>query len=156
MGLTARENLTISDVKRFWNFPRLRRSQEAAEVREWFQSLNVRPAGGYEMPLSIFSGGNQQKVILARFLRCQGAVLLLEDPTEGVDVGAKSEIHQQIVGAAAGGMAIVISSVDSEELSLLCHRVLVMHRGRVGETLGDCPDESSITAAALGQRDVPA
>ena len=150
MTLAARENITISDVRRSWKFPRIRMQSERSEVQNWFETLNIKPRGGAEMPLSTFSGGNQQKAILARILRCQAQTLLLENPTEGVDVGAKAEIHKQVLAAAQRGMAILISSVDDEELSLLCDRVVVMHGGRIRTTLENHPDEISITGAVLG------
>jgi ribose transport system ATP-binding protein len=81
------------------------------------------------------SGGNQQKVVLARWLRQAPKVLILDDPTQGVDVGAKAEIHCLIDDAAAQGMAILILSSDHDELTRLCHRVVVLRAGRVVDEL---------------------
>ncbi|MFI5426635.1 sugar ABC transporter ATP-binding protein [Aeromicrobium sp. UC242_57] len=115
MALTARENLSMVDLTTFWNRLRVDTTAERAEVAEWFAKLDVRPVGGLELPLSSFSGGNQQKILLAKWLRTSPSVLLLDDPTQGVDIGAKVEIHQQILIAAAAGAAVVISSTDQDD-----------------------------------------
>jgi ribose transport system ATP-binding protein len=129
LTLTARENLTIASLRSMkWGFT-LRRRREVAETRKWFAALEVRPASGIEKRLSEFSGGNQQKVLLAKWLRCGPAVFLLDEPTQGVDVGAKSEIYKHIVAAASGGAAVVITSSDVQELEALCNRVIVLRNG---------------------------
>jgi ribose transport system ATP-binding protein len=84
-----------------------------------------------QLPISLFSGGNQQKVLIAKWLRCQPTVLLLEEPTQGVDVGAKEEIYKILREAARRGTAVVVSSSDDDELAKLCTRVLVLTRGLV-------------------------
>ncbi len=129
MGLSGRENLTIGRVTDFWRRSMMRRSEELREVRIWFDALQVRPSDGYELPLSNFSGGNQQKVLLAKWLRLQPRVLLLDEPTQGVDIAAKAQIHHHVLTAAAAGTAVVVSSVDVDELVALCHRVLVIRDG---------------------------
>jgi ribose transport system ATP-binding protein len=147
--LSARENLTISDVSAFWKFPALRRQLELTEVARWFDSLSIRPASRHDLPLSVYSGGNQQKVILARWLRRNAKVLLLDEPTEGVDVGAQAMIHHHILSAAARGSAVLISSVNIEELEKLCDRVVVLNRGRVVTTLtGESLSAAAILAAS--------
>jgi ribose transport system ATP-binding protein len=154
-NLTVRENLTISDLAKFWRFPRLRRRLESAEVRSWVELLDIKPKDGQELLACLLSGGNQQKVVLARWLRHGSKVLLLAEPTEGVDVGAQVEIHRQILASAARGGAVMISSADSEELCRLCDRVLVMQRGRVIATLADDTlTESSIVS--VSSHDLPA
>jgi ribose transport system ATP-binding protein len=91
----------------------------------------VRPARAYDEPLSTFSGGNQQKVVMAKWLRRSPEVLLLNEPTQGVDVGAKAQLHRQILKAAGGGTAVLVSSSDVQELATLCSRVLIMRQGAV-------------------------
>jgi ribose transport system ATP-binding protein len=143
--LTARENLTISDVARFWRFPRIRRRKETVEVHEWFEALDIRPKDGHEIASEVFSGGNQQKIILARWLRRDAKVLLLAEPTEGVDVGAQAIIRRQIISSASSGAAVLMSSVSGDELCALCDRVIVLRHGKIAATLkGD-----ALTAAAI-------
>jgi ribose transport system ATP-binding protein len=105
----------------------------------------VRPAEP-KRPIESLSGGNQQKVLLARWARRAPKVLLLEDPTRGVDVGARAEIWDLLVERAdADGLAILVTSSDPEELSANCDRVLVLGRGRIHSVI----EGSDITAARL-------
>jgi ribose transport system ATP-binding protein len=145
MTLSGRENITISDVGQFWRFPLISRRRERRETTEWFERLSVRPPGGCEAPLSTFSGGNQQKILMAKWLRRSPGVLLLDEPTQGVDVGAKALLHREILTAAERGAAVLVSSSELEELVALCHRVLVMREGRVVAEIG----RSDLTVSLL-------
>jgi ribose transport system ATP-binding protein len=145
MDLTAAENLSISDVRRFWSRGFLRSATEQKDAADWFERLDIRPRHGAKLPLRTFSGGNQQKVVMGRWLRIDPRVLLLDEPTQGVDVGAKAELHRQVLAASARGTAVVVSSTDVEELVTLCDRVLIMRAGRVAEELtGERVTESAI------------
>ena len=135
VGLSARENLMLADLRKHWHFPRLSRRAERAESSTWFQRLGVRPADDVERPLSSFSGGNQQKILFGKWLRTAPRVLLLDEPTQGVDIGTKAELHKEVLAAAEHGASIVVSSSDTEELIAICHRILVMRQGRIVGTL---------------------
>jgi ribose transport system ATP-binding protein len=151
MELSARENLSIGRISAFWRWPSLRLAKERANARHWFDRLRVRPAGAQESPLNAFSGGNQQKVVFAKWLQREPRVFLLEEPTQGVDVGTKAFLHQQLRDAAAAGAAILISSSDNEELVSLCHRVLVLRDGRIGAELrGEELTNSQLSFHSLG------
>jgi ribose transport system ATP-binding protein len=138
VGLSVRENCTLTDLKRHsgrsWL---LNRSGERAEVREWVERLDIRPP----RPDAIFgtlSGGNQQKVVLAKWLRRKPRALLLDEPTQGVDVHAKATIHALAREVAAEGAVVLIASSDDTELCDICDRVLVMRNGAVvAEVEGD-------------------
>jgi ribose transport system ATP-binding protein len=130
MEHSVRENLTLVDVARFWRWFRLQRRQETDSVRDWITRLGIRTESP-EQIIEALSGGNQQKVVLGKWLRTQPAVLLLDEPTQGVDVGAQSEIHQQIRASAETGTAVLVCSSDEGELSQLCDRVLVLYEGVV-------------------------
>jgi ribose transport system ATP-binding protein len=154
MPLTARENLTLTDLRPFWGGGRLRKSAEMAETRKWFRDLDIRPADGYNKILATFSGGNQQKVLFAKWLRKGLRVFLLDEPTQGVDVGSKADLHRLILAEAERGMAVVISSTDIDELTALCNRILVLRNGRIQEQLiGDQVDASTITHSILVDQD---
>jgi len=147
MSLSARENLTLPDVRPYWSHLHLSKDQETAEAEAWFEKLDVRPRTGIDSPMSSFSGGNQQKVLLAKWLRLSPKVLLLDEPTQGVDIGAKVEIHRQILDAADAGAAVVVSTTDEEELVAICSQVLVIGDGRPVEVLRD----DQITTAQLNR-----
>jgi ribose transport system ATP-binding protein len=145
MTLDAETNLTIAALKPFWRRGWLSRRAAGAEAAHWFGQLQVRPVDGIRKPLASFSGGNQQKVLLGKWLRLAPRVLLLDEPTQGVDVGAKAELHRQIIKVAESGAAVVVSSTDVEELATLCDRVLIMRDGVIAaELAGDDVTETRI------------
>jgi ribose transport system ATP-binding protein len=131
MSMTARENLTLADMRPVTSrWGSLRPLTEAAEAERWSQDVDLRPRDT-SRPLGLFSGGNQQKVVLAKWLRTTPRVLLLDEPSQGVDVGAKAAIYRLIVQAAADGAGVLVSSADTKELAELCDRVLVVRNGRI-------------------------
>lgn len=151
MEFTGRENLTLSDLRPFWRHGWLQTRPERGEANEWFQRMDVRPADASEKPLKTFSGGNQQKILLGKLLRCYPKVLLLDEPTQGVDVGSKADIHRKILNAAAAGTAVMVSTADVDELIALCHRVLVLRSGRlVADLQGQNLSVNAATRALLG------
>ncbi len=134
MLMNVRENLTLAGLRsvqrRFGWIPR---RTERAEANRWASAVDLRPAEP-ERPLSQFSGGNQQKVVLAKWLRTEPNVLVLDEPTAGVDVGAKAAIYELVRDAARRGTAVLVNSSDTKELAEICDRVLVLDRGHlVGE-----------------------
>jgi ribose transport system ATP-binding protein len=135
MGLCARENVTLPRLRPLRRaFGRLDRGAERRDSREWLERVGLRPLEP-ERALALFSGGNQQKVVLAKWLRNAPRVLLLDEPTQGVDVGAKAAIHALLDAAARAGAAVLVSSSDTEELTLLCDRVMVLRDGVVAAEL---------------------
>jgi ribose transport system ATP-binding protein len=146
MTMTARENLTLPQLRPFWNGFFLRRKMETRQTREWFDRLSVRPARAVDEPLTIFSGGNQQKILFGKWLSQGPAVFLLDEPTQGVDVGAKADLHRELIAVAEQGAAVVVSTSDLEEAADLCDRVLIMVDGEViAELHGEELSVSSIT-----------
>ena len=151
LGLSAKENLTLVDLKPFWSRLLLRRHRESAEVNAWFKRLSVRPEAGAELKFDFFSGGNQQKIVLAKWLRCRPQLLLLDEPTQGVDIAAKAEIHLQLLEASHTGASVVVSSSDAEELIAICDRVVVLRRGRIVASLtGEELTVANISRHSLG------
>jgi ribose transport system ATP-binding protein len=125
------------------------RGRELALVRPEVDRLAIRTAS-LESPVSTLSGGNQQKVLIARSLLSAPRVLLADEPTRGVDAGARIELYHILREAATGGQAVVVASSDAIELGGLCDRVLVFSRGRIVRTLiGDQIGEEQITGAAI-------
>jgi ribose transport system ATP-binding protein len=132
--MNVRENLTISDLYRHFVKGRLRRKAEVGETTGWVERLSIKTSGT-EALIGSLSGGNQQKVMFGKALRLSPKLLLLDEPTQGIDVAAKDQIHRLIDDAAATGVATLVASTDTDELVRLCHRVVVLANGRVVATL---------------------
>lgn len=131
MGMRARENLTLPGLRPLRSrLGSLGARAERRTAREWVRRVELDPAEP-ERALELFSGGNQQKIVLAKWLRNRPKVLLLDEPTQGVDVGAKAAIYRLITDAASNGAGVLISSSDTAELSELCDRVLILRDGLV-------------------------
>ncbi|MBS1676290.1 MAG: sugar ABC transporter ATP-binding protein [Actinobacteria bacterium] len=151
MEMSVRENLTLPGLRGFRRaFGWLDLRSEAKEVSKWTKLVNLRPV----MPsrrLDLFSGGNQQKVVIAKWLRMEPRALLLEEPTQGVDIGAKVAIYELLQQAAAGGAGVLLASADAKELTAVCDRVLVMRDGRiVAEAVGTGLSEAHLLKEELG------
>jgi ribose transport system ATP-binding protein len=150
--LSVTANTTVSDVKRNSQGPRLVHAKERAEAETWVAKLRTKTAGT-EAPMATLSGGNQQKVLFARGLRLQPKVIVLDEPTRGIDVGAKEEIHSLIDQAAVDGGAVLVASTDTEELVRVSHRILIMRDGVIAtELVGDEITVENIERAQLQQQ----
>jgi ABC-type sugar transport system ATPase subunit len=134
--------------KRFVLAPRTDRREATAIV----QRARVR-CQTTEQPARSLSGGNQQRMIFGRWMAAQPRLLLLDEPTRGVDVGAKAEIYKLIEEAREDGMAILVASSELEELAGICHRIVVLRRGRIVAELArsEFSKERIIAAAAIDQ-----
>ncbi len=132
---TLRENVTLPRVEGSGPLNWLAARRERKDARSWLQRLNVVPDDP-ERTFASLSGGNQQKVVLARWLRCGARAYVLEEPTNGVDLGAKHAIYEALSSVAAEGAAVLMSSSDAEELCSVCDRVIVLRNGRVAATFG--------------------
>ena len=151
MNFTATENLTITNIRTFWRAGFLRQKDEARDARKWFERLQVSPVDGIRAILASFSGGNQQKLVLGKWLRISPKVLLLDEPTSGVDVGAKAELHRLILQESETNSVVVVSSSDVEELSSICDRVFIMRSGViVAELTGEAVTETEINRSFHG------
>jgi ribose transport system ATP-binding protein len=137
-GLSLRENMFLNPCAAgrsplAWRPP----ADETEETVRLGARVNLQP-NDPTAPIETLSGGNQQKMVLARWLRIGGRVLALEDPTAGVDVGAKAEIYRLLADAVSRGLAVLLISTDLEEVAEICHRALVFRDGRiVGALHGD-------------------
>ena len=133
----------------------LNRKQMKVLADTYLSRMNLK-AQSIEQKVGTLSGGSQQKVVLARGLATEPHILLLHEPTRGIDVGAKAEIYQILNHLAARGIAILIVSSELPELIGQCDRILVMHNGRItGEFSRTEASEERILASAMGQSDEP-
>jgi ABC-type sugar transport system ATPase subunit len=146
----VRENVSLASIRAFSRFGVVRRRLEAKSVREAL--TRVAATSALETHPAALSGGNQQKLMFARAILAEPRVLIADEPTRGVDVGAKRDLYQLIVDLAAGGVAVLLISNEVEEILGLSHRVLVMRAGRVvAELVGDRMTEEAILAASFGR-----
>jgi ribose transport system ATP-binding protein len=148
-SLKVLDNITLPVLNAYYRKGWLQRGAMASDASDLIRRFRVRPPTA-DATLGTLSGGNQQKVLLAKWVQTDPLLLLLHEPTQGVDVGAREEIFAYIRQAADRAVAILCASHDHEQLAMICDRVLVMSRGRVtGELAGDELSQRRITEACL-------
>ena len=147
----VRENVTLSSLRRFCAGPFVRTDEENAAADEQIRTFSIRTAGR-EQQVKYLSGGNQQKVVLARALLTDPTILILDEPTRGIDVGAKAEIYGLISRLAEQGKAILLVSSEMNEILALSDRILVIREGRVAaEVMASRTTPEEILAHAMPQ-----
>jgi ribose transport system ATP-binding protein len=147
--LGVRVNATIQSLRKFSTLGFLNRRAERRAVNELVDRLEIRTPS-LDQPVEFLSGGNQQKVSVARSFLKEPAVILAYEPTQGVDVGSRFDIYEALRARSDSGAAILVKSSDPIELSGLCDRVLVMSRGTIVEEIpGDELDEVRIVEAIV-------
>jgi ribose transport system ATP-binding protein len=146
------ENIAIPAIDGYWDRARISRKSIERDAASSMTKFLVK-ATSERARLSTLSGGNQQKVILARWLSLDPSLILLDEPTQGVDVGARAEIYQLVSRAASAGAAAIVVASDFEELAQVCDRVLVLRGGEIAcELVGDDVHAHKITEMAHGMR----
>ena len=150
LGMGGRHNTTLPHLERFSTMGMPEVKKELATFSEYKAKLAIKTTGP-EQPLSDLSGGNQQKFVLAKWLCAGPKLIILDEPTRGIDVGSKSSIHQYIAALAERGLAVIVISSEMPEVIGVSHRILTMANGRlVGEFSGDeMTEENLITAVSV-------
>ncbi len=149
LPMSVRENLSFAAVDGFSRFGVVDRKQEESAINEVINLLKIR-SDGIDGPVASLSGGNQQKVVIGKWLMTKPRIILLNDPTRGIDVGTKQELYQLLRRLAENGAAILFYSTDYDELIGCCNRVLVLYNGTVTRTLeGGELNERNLVASAL-------
>ena len=145
------ENITLCTLDQSCSAGLIRRRHEDAQARGIVERLNVKTAG-IAAPIMSLSGGNQQKVVIGRWLLTRPGVLLLDDPTRGIDVGAKAELYRLMDRLCREGLGIIVTSSELPELLTLCDRILVLCEGRqTGHFLRAEATEQRIMEAATAR-----
>jgi ribose transport system ATP-binding protein len=154
-AMNVRENVTLPSLRSFASLFLVNRGKEQAVANEQIESLKIKTPGSETLALNL-SGGNQQKIVLGKWLAMKPKVMILDEPTRGIDVGAKAEIYRLMRALAAQGTTILMISSDMEEVLHISDRVLVMHEGEVAGRLdrADCT-ESNVMQLAVGKK-IPA
>jgi ribose transport system ATP-binding protein len=152
LGLNVIENVTLSSLKSFsGKFGEIKKSQEEEMTEKYIKSMSIKTSSTKQL-LRYLSGGNQQKVSLAKNLNTNPKILLLDEPTRGVDVGAKKEIYELINQYKSKGMSIVMISSEIPEILGISDRVLVMHEGRITGVLDkEEANQENIMRLAVGK-----
>lgn len=151
-SMNITRNVTLASLKRFSRYGFLQPHAETQSMTEQARSLNLK-APDFDSDVFCLSGGNQQKLVLAKWLLTKPKVLLLDDPCRGVDIGAKQELYALLHRLCAQGVAILLVSSELPELLSLSDRILVMHRGRVTLELNrEDATQEKILYGALGER----
>jgi ribose transport system ATP-binding protein len=147
-GMTVRENTTLPSLKKYSTFNLIIREEERRAANEQIKSLNIKTPGCEALVLNL-SGGNQQKVVIGKWLSMSPRVMILDEPTRGIDVGAKAEIYRLMRELADRGGVILMISSDMEEVINVSDRVAVMHEGRITGVLerADCNEENIMNLA---------
>ena len=131
LGLSVRENMTLSNLKTYENrYMKINRKSEKLEVEEYIKKISIKTPS-QEQLIKNLSGGNQQKVILSKWLMLSPKILIIDEPTKGIDVGAKKEIYDVLNELKSMGKAIILISSDMAEVIGISDRVIVMHEGEI-------------------------
>lgn len=128
--MTLTDNAMISDSRRFFKGGWRLRAKETEYARGLFEKFNVRPLDP-DRPIYSLSGGNAQKVVLSKWMNLNPKFVIFDEPVQGIDIGAKTEVYNVIGRAAADGAAVMIVSTELDDIARLCHRILVMRDGRI-------------------------
>lgn len=149
LAMTVAENLSLATLRSLTRWGFVNRRQEAALAGSLMSSLSIKAAAPY-VAAETLSGGNQQKIVLGKWLAQKPKVLILDEPTRGVDVGAKAQVHQIVRELASTGMAALVISSEMQELLMLCDRLLVVREGRiVGELSSASATQEQVLLLAL-------
>jgi len=149
LPMTVRDNLSFASLHRISSGGVINRAKEQKLIDEMIGLLAIKTAGT-DIAVGSLSGGNQQKVVIAKWLMNKPRIILLNDPTRGIDVGTKQELYVLLRKLADAGAAIIFYSTDYDELIGCCYRVLVLYDGKVKrELVGEEITERALIASAL-------
>jgi rhamnose transport system ATP-binding protein len=150
MDLSIERNATMTRLRQLSRLGLMGRGAERRLARQWAERLRLR-FHSLGDPVQFLSGGNQQKVVLAKWLATEPKLLILDEPTRGIDVGTKAEVHRLMGELAGRGLAVLMISSELPEVLGMADRVLVMHEGRLTSELSrDEADEERVIRAASG------
>lgn len=149
LGMSVKENITLAYLKKISRFDFINKSREDQVTQEYIQKLQIKTPGSHQKVMNL-SGGNQQKVVMSKWLATQPKVLILDEPTRGIDVGAKKEIHSLMSQLAQQGVAIIMISSEMPEILGMSDRIIVMHEGRIkGELLREEATQEKLMKLAI-------
>jgi erythritol transport system ATP-binding protein len=145
--MTVGANLSLASIGAFVKWLLLSRPRERALVDQSIRSVHIKTAGG-DAAIGSLSGGNQQKVVIGKMLTTEPKVILLDEPSRGIDIGAKAEVFRLLAERARQGLAVVFSTSEVAECLSIAHRIIVMRRGRISAEFGSDVAKEEIMAAS--------
>ncbi|MEZ4559761.1 MAG: ATP-binding cassette domain-containing protein [Caldilineaceae bacterium] len=134
LSMAVRQNMSLANLDAFTRLGFVRRADEARAVQDYINRLTIRTPGMDRRVVNL-SGGNQQKVVISKWLMVQPKILLMDEPTRGIDVGAKSEIYDLMRQLASSGISVIMISSEFPELIAMCDRIVCLTEGRATGTL---------------------
>lgn len=140
-------NLSLASIGTFVKGMLLSHSREKALIDDSIRNVHIKTAGG-GAPIGSLSGGNQQKVVIGKILATHPRVILLDEPSRGIDIGAKAEVFKLLAERAAQGLAVVFSTSEVSECLSIAHRIIVMSKGRISAQFGSDATKEQIMAAS--------
>ncbi|MFC5401207.1 sugar ABC transporter ATP-binding protein [Cohnella soli] len=151
LDMSVKNNLTLANIRNYVRLGFMKDSAETQSVNEWVQKLAIKLSGGIEREVRYLSGGNQQKVILSRWLDRGAQVLILNEPTMGVDIGSRADIYRFLDEMRNNGLSIIVASSDMAELQAIADRVVVIRNGEVVSNIrADGITKEKLLASAMG------
>jgi ribose transport system ATP-binding protein len=148
LGMSVRENFSLTHLKRYSPFQFLQRAKEDASCKQYVRSLCIKTPGTEQKVVNL-SGGNQQKIVIAKWVARNPKVLIVDEPTRGIDVGAKAEVHALLAHLASEGIGIIVISSDLLEVLAVSDRILIVREGRLnGEMTREQATQERVMAAA--------
>ena len=145
--MSVGQNLTLASIRRFLTRGLLSRVKEKALATSLIKDVTVK-APGPQTPIGALSGGNQQKVVIGKVLATDPAVMLLDEPSRGIDIGAKAEVFSLLSDHARDGLAVLFTTSEIEECFSIAHRIIVLRRGRISAEFGPDADKADVMAAS--------
>ena len=145
--MSVGENLSLASIGSLVKRMLLSRSRERSTIDASIRDVHIKTAGG-SAPIGSLSGGNQQKVVIGKMLTTEPKVILLDEPSRGIDIGAKAEVFRLLAERAARGLAVVFSTSEVAECLSIAHRIIVMRRGRISAQFGPDVGKDEIMAAS--------
>ncbi|MEB3100311.1 sugar ABC transporter ATP-binding protein [Ferviditalea candida] len=152
LNMTVRENFSLTHLDKFARFDFVNRKDETKETQQYIETLGIKTPSTEQQVVNL-SGGNQQKVVIAKWVARNPKVLIVDEPTRGIDIGAKAEVHALLIRLARQGMGIIMISSDLPEVLAMSDRIMVIREGKItGEFTRQEADQERIIQAATGQK----
>jgi erythritol transport system ATP-binding protein len=145
--MSVGQNLSLASIRQFTRGLFTSRKDEGQLITDTIRDVTVKTDGG-DAAIGSLSGGNQQKVVIGKMLATHPTVIMLDEPSRGIDIGAKAEVFRLLAERARSGLAVLYSTSEVSECLSIAHRIIVMHKGRISAVFGPDATKEQIMAAS--------